>query len=165
MSAINEITKLKRDYERNKTFHKRPFFVFFNICFWMVIIYRLSRFFSLCKIPLIPKIFWLINRVIFNVEIHPKCKIGGGLVIRHGSGLVVGENTIIEDDVTLYHGVTLGGNLNEMIYFKGNILKEPYLSKGCIIFTGSILVGPMVIPEDEIIKAGSLIVSGQVQLR
>ena len=49
------------------------------------------------------------GRLISNVDIHPGAQIGARLFIDHGAGVVIGETAIIGDDVTLYHGVTLGG--------------------------------------------------------
>ena len=58
---------------------------------------------------LIAKILSQFNRFITGIEIHPAAKIGKNLFIDHGMGVVIGETSEIGDDVTIYHGVTLGG--------------------------------------------------------
>src|SRR5919197_6219794 len=60
-------------------------------------------------VPLLPRLLANSTRVATGVEIHPAAKIGRGLFIDHGAGVVIGETAEVGDDVTLYQGVTLGG--------------------------------------------------------
>src|SRR5690554_486013 len=73
--------------------------------FW----YRIAHFFYKIKIKIIAFFIMYCVRTILNIEIHPAAKIGKRLFIDHGSGVVIGETSEVGSDVTIYHGVTLGG--------------------------------------------------------
>ncbi|MDE3069373.1 MAG: serine O-acetyltransferase, partial [Acidobacteriota bacterium] len=60
-------------------------------------------------VPVLPRMVALLARTVTGIEIHPAARIGRGLFIDHGAGVVVGETATIGDNVTLYQGVTLGG--------------------------------------------------------
>ncbi len=60
-------------------------------------------------VPLLPRTLSMATRAFTGIEIHPAAKIGRGLFIDHGAGVVIGETATIGRDVTLYQGVTLGG--------------------------------------------------------
>ena len=92
--------------------------------------------------------FW---RFITGIEIHPGAQIGKRLFIDHGMGLVIGETTIIEDDVTLYHGVTLGGTGNEC----GK--RHPTIRKGALVSAHSQVLGPIEIGEYAKIGAAAVV--------
>src|SRR5215210_5548851 len=71
--------------------------------------HRVSHALHAARVPLVPRAMALATRAITNIEIHPAARIGQGLFIDHGTGVVVGETAEIGDNVTLYQGVTLGG--------------------------------------------------------
>lgn len=85
-----------------------------------------------------------------GIEIHPGAHIGRRLFIDHGMGIVIGETTIIGDDVTLYQGVTLGGTGKD----KGK--RHPTLGHRVIIGAGAKVLGRNVIGDDSVIGAGSV---------
>jgi serine O-acetyltransferase len=72
-------------------------------------IYRLSNFLWSLKLQFFAKVISYLGRLITGIEIHPGSKIGARFFIDHGMGVVIGETAEIGDDVTIYHGVTLGG--------------------------------------------------------
>ena len=74
-----------------------------------VFMHRIANFFAVAKFDLIARIISQFSRFITGIEIHPKAKIGKNLFIDHGMGVVIGETSIIGDNVTIYHNVTLGG--------------------------------------------------------
>lgn len=86
-----------------------------------------------------------------GIEIHPAAKIGKGLFIDHGHGVVIGETTIIGDNVTLYQGVTLGGTGKE----KGK--RHPTIMDNVLIGAGAKVLGSFVIGENSKIAAGSVV--------
>lgn len=88
-----------------------------------------------------------------GIEIHPGAKIGRGLFIDHGSGVVIGETTIIGDNVTLFHGVTLGGTGKE----KGK--RHPTIENNVMIGAGAKLLGPICVGENSKVGAGAVILS------
>ena len=84
------------------------------------------------------------SRFLTGIEIHPAAKIGKNLFIDHGMGTVIGETSVIGDNVTLYHGVTLGGispaeNSND----QRNIKRHPTIEDNVIIGCGASILGPI----------------------
>ena len=92
------------------------------------------------------------GRFYTGIEIHPGARIGRCLVIDHGMGIVIGETAEIGDDVTLYHGVTLGGTS----WNKGK--RHPTLADGVIVGAGAKILGPVLIGSDAQIGANSVVV-------
>ncbi len=80
-----------------------------------------------------------LSRFLTGIEIHPGATIGRRFFIEHGMGVVIGETAEIHDDVTLYHGVTLGGTS----WNKGK--RHPTLEKGVVIGAGAKVLGPITI--------------------
>lgn len=87
------------------------------------------------------------NRFLTGIEIHPGAKIGKRFFIDHGMGVVIGETAEIGDDVTLYHGVTLGGTT----WNKGK--RHPTLEDGVVVGAGAKILGPFVVAKNA--KVGS----------
>ncbi|MGI6552693.1 MAG: serine O-acetyltransferase [Bacillota bacterium] len=92
-----------------------------------------------------------INRFLTGVEIHPGAKIGRGLFIDHGMGVVIGETTEIGDNVTLYQGVTLGGTGKE----KGK--RHPTIGNNVVVSTGAKVLGAITIGNNVKVGAGSVV--------
>jgi len=96
---------------------------------------------------------YLQNRVseIFAVDIHPAAQIGGGIMIDHATGLVVGETTVIGDNVSMLHSVTLGGTGAQA----GD--RHPKIHCGVLIAAGAKILGNIEVGEGAKIGAGSLV--------
>ena len=96
---------------------------------------------------------WLSQRTVrkTGIEIHPGATIGKGLFIDHGSGVIIGETTIIGDNVTLYQGVTLGGNGKET----GK--RHPTIRDNVMISAGAKIIGSFTVGENSKIGAGSVV--------
>ncbi|HPT42202.1 MAG TPA: serine O-acetyltransferase, partial [Candidatus Gastranaerophilaceae bacterium] len=77
--------------------------------FHALLIHRFSHKLWVWKIPVIPRMLSTFARFLTGIDIHPGATIGRRFFIDHGMGVVIGETTIIGDDVLLYQGVTLGG--------------------------------------------------------
>ena len=86
-----------------------------------------------------------------NIEIHPGATIGRRFFIDHGTGVVIGETTIIGDDCTLYQGVTLGGTGKD----KGK--RHPTLGNGVMVGAGAKVLGPITIGDNSRIAAGAVV--------
>ena len=86
-----------------------------------------------------------------GIEIHPGAKIGKGLFIDHGTGVIIGETTVIGNNVTLYQGVTLGGTGKE----KGK--RHPTLKDNVMVSAGAKVLGSFTIGENSKIGAGSVV--------
>lgn len=88
-----------------------------------------------------------------GIEIHPGARIGKGLFIDHGNGVIIGETTIIGNNVTLYQGVTLGGTGKE----KGK--RHPTIGDNVMISAGAKVLGSFTVGENSKIGAGSVVLS------
>lgn len=97
---------------------------------------------------------WLstFSRWITGIEIHPGAVIGERFFIDHGMGVVIGETAEIGDDVTLYHGVTLGGTS----WSKGK--RHPTLENNVVIGAGAKILGPLTISENARVGSNSVVV-------
>ena len=96
---------------------------------------------------------WISQRSVrkTGIEIHPGATIGKGLFIDHGAGVVIGETAILGDNVTLFQGVTLGGNGKE----KGK--RHPTLGDNVMVSAGAKILGSFTIGENSKIGAGSVV--------
>jgi serine O-acetyltransferase len=99
-----------------------------------------------------------LGRLITGIEIHPGASIGRRFVIDHGFGVVVGETTHIEDDVTLYQGVTLGG-ISPAVDSRNqvSVKRHPTLQSRVIVGSGAQILGPITIGEGARIGANSVV--------
>lgn len=94
------------------------------------------------------------SRFFTGIEIHPGAKVGRNFFIDHGMGVVIGETAVIGDDVTLYHGVTLGG-IDPSSGIGGK--RHPTLHDGCIVGSGAQILGPVTIGKSARIGANSVV--------
>src|SRR5690242_16482407 len=93
-----------------------------------------------------------IARWLTGIEIHPGAKIGRRFFIDHGMGVVIGETAEIGDDVTLYHGVTLGG----VSWNKGK--RHPTLGNNVVVGAGAKILGPFTVGENARVGSNSVVV-------
>ena len=93
----------------------------------------------------------MLNRLLTGIEIHPAAKIGRRLFIDHGMGVVIGETAEIGDDVTLYHGVTLGGTT----WQKGK--RHPTLEDGVVVGAGAKVLGPFTVGRNAKIGSNAVV--------
>jgi len=92
-----------------------------------------------------------INRAITGIEIHPGARVGNGVFIDHGMGVVMGETGSVGDNVTMYQGVTLGGTGKE----RGK--RHPTVEKGAVIGVGASVLGAVTIGAGARVGAGSVV--------
>jgi|TARA_B110000438_G_scaffold299995_1_gene351352 serine O-acetyltransferase len=90
---------------------------------------------------------------IYGVDIHPAATIGEGVMIDHGTGVVIGETTVIEDDVSIFQGVTLGGTGKQV----GD--RHPKVRKGVLLSASSTILGNVEIGKNAKVAAGSVVLS------
>ena len=93
------------------------------------------------------------NSEVFSVDIHPACVIGKGIMFDHATGIVIGETTVIEDDVSIMQSVTLGGTGNE----QGD--RHPKIRSGVLVFSGAKVLGNIEIGIGAKIGAGSVVLN------
>jgi len=116
-----------------------------------LIAYRISHFFYKHKLFFLARLCSQVSRFFTGIEIHPGAKIGKGLFIDHGMGVVIGETAEIGDNVTIYHGVTLGGTGKD----KGK--RHPTIGNNVVIGTGAKVLGPIFVGDGAKIGANSVV--------
>ena len=93
-----------------------------------------------------------LSRLLTGIEIHPGAKIGRRFFIDHGMGVVIGETAVIGDDVTLYHGVTLGGTS----WSKGK--RHPTLGNNVVVGAGAKVLGPITLSDGARVGSNAVVV-------
>ncbi len=136
--------------ERDPAIHN-PWEVFLYPSFWAILFYRIAHRFYEKKNYFIARAISQFARNRTGIEIHPGAQIGTGFFIDHGSGVVVGETTIIGNNVTLYQGVTLGGTGKE------HGKRHPTLKDNVMVSVGAKVLGSFTIGENSKIGAGSVV--------
>lgn len=117
-----------------------------------IIIHRLSHKLFKWGIPIIPRFLSQVARHITGIEIHPGAEIAKGFFIDHGMGVVIGETSIIGEEVTIFQGVTLGGTGKE----KGK--RHPTIGDNVVIGTGAKILGNITIGDNSYIGANAVVI-------
>ena len=115
--------------------------------------HRIAGFFFRHKLFFAARCISQMSRFLTGIEIHPGAKIGRGLFIDHGSGVVIGETTQIGDDCTIYQGVTLGGTGKE----KGK--RHPTIGNNVLIGSGAKVLGPLNVYDNAKIAANAVVLN------
>ena len=121
-------------------------------------IYRISNFIWSIKLYIIARSISYIGRIITGIEIHPAAKIGSRFFIDHGMGVVIGETAEVGDNVTIYHGVTLGGvSPSEDSASQKDKKRHPTLKNNVVIGSGAQILGPITVGENSKIGSNSVV--------
>ena len=123
-----------------------------------VFMHKIANFFAIAKFDLIARIISQFSRFITGIEIHPKAKIGKNLFIDHGMGVVIGETSIIGDNVTIYHNVTLGG-ISPSIDSDNQreVKRHPTLQDHVVVGSGAQVLGPITVRKNAKIGANAVV--------
>ena len=116
-----------------------------------LILHRIAHFLLMFSVPFIPRWISQYSRWLTGIEIHPAATIGDGLFIDHGMGVVIGETTIIGDNVTLYQGVTLGGTGKE----RGK--RHPNIGNNVVIGAGAKVLGNICVGDNSYVGANAVV--------
>ncbi len=111
-----------------------------------VFFHKIANFIWNLKLNILARMISQLSRFLTGIEIHPAAKIGKNFFIDHGMGVVIGETAEIGDNVTIYHGVTLGGispaiKSSEQVGLK----RHPTLEDDVIIGSGAQILGPVLV--------------------
>ncbi len=148
------ISKVKEEIaiirQRDPAIHS-PMEVFLYPSFKVMLHYRVAHKLYMKKHYFFAR--WISQRGVrkTGIEIHPGAQIGKGFFIDHGNGVIIGETTIIGDNVTLYQGVTLGGTGKE----QGK--RHPTIGNNVMISAGAKVLGSFTIGDNSKIGAGSVV--------
>jgi serine O-acetyltransferase len=116
-----------------------------------LLFHRFAHWLNSFKLPLIPRFISHLARFLTGIEIHPGAKIGRGVFIDHGMGVVIGETAIVGDYALIYQGVTLGGTGKE----SGK--RHPTLGEYVVVGAGAKVLGNIQIGSNVRIGAGSVV--------
>jgi serine O-acetyltransferase len=117
-----------------------------------VLVHRVSHAMHQAGVPVAPRMLANLMKVATGVEIHPAARIGRGLFIDHGAGVVIGETAEVGDDVTMYQGVTLGGTG----FARGK--RHPTVGDEVVIGSGAKLLGAIEVGDRCKIGANSVVI-------
>lgn len=120
-------------------------------CVHAMLCHRVAHKFYKWKLYFIARLTSQIGRFFTGIEIHPGAKIGRGLFIDHGMGVVIGETAEVGDNVTIYHGVTLGGTGKH----KGK--RHPTVGNNVMIGSGAKILGPIKIGDNAKVGANAVL--------
>jgi len=125
-----------------------------------VFFHKISHFFHVAGFDLIARIISQSVRFFTGIEIHPGATIGKNLFIDHGMGVVIGETSIIGENVTIYHAVTLGGiapSINSDS--QRNEKRHPTIGDDVVIGSGAQIIGPVTVGKCARIAANAVVVN------
>lgn len=128
--------------------------------FYAIAMYRAAHALHRLGLPLLPRLLTEHAHEKTGVDIHPGATIGRRFCIDHGTGIVVGETTVIGDDVKLYQGVTLGAVTVEKAL--ADKKRHPTLERGVIIYAGATILGGATVVGHDSIVAGNAFLTQSV---
>jgi serine O-acetyltransferase len=114
--------------------------------------HRLAHTLFKWHVPVLPRLISHCSRFCTGIEIHPGATIGEGFFVDHGMGVVIGETSVIGDNVTLYQGVTLGGTSQQ------HVKRHPTLGNNVVVGVGAQIIGDITIGDDAKVGAGSVVI-------
>ena len=139
-------------YKNDPALNSKVDFLFNYPGVWAIAWYRLGHKLHNANFKRIARMIMGLTQIFTHIDIHPAATIGKRVFIDHGTGVVIGETTIIEDDVVIYQGVTLGGVSLDL----GK--RHPTIRKGAVIGAGAKVLGNIEIGEYAKIGANSVVV-------
>lgn len=132
--------------------------------FYAIMVNRIAHELHLLGVPLIPRIMTEHAHSLTGIDIHPGATIGKYFFIDHGTGIVIGETTVIGDNVKIYQGVTLGALSTRGGQMLKNVKRHPTIEDNVTIYSGAtILGGETVIGKDVVIGGNSFITSSVLE--
>lgn len=165
MSKLTKIrdylyTDVEAAYNGDPAAYSRKEIIFSYPGLFTISIYRIAHELFLLKIPMIPRIMTEYAHGLTGIDIHPGATIGKYFFIDHGTGIVIGETTVIGDNVKIYQGVTLGALSTRKGQLLKGVKRHPTLKDNVTVYSGtSILGGDTVIGKDATIGGNAFITS------
>ena len=151
--------KISQDLKKysSGSFFRACYNVFLNTNFQIIFWYRAANFLYKKHMGAISKIIMYFHKLTFAVDIDYRAEIGPGFKIVHGLGIVIGKDCVIEDNVTIYQHVVLGGNKDKKKLIMGQERSQPYIHSGATLYAGCMVFGPVEIGEHSEIGAGTIV--------
>ena len=139
-------------YKNDPALNSRVDFLFNYPGVWAMAWYRVAHKLYCANFKRIARMIMGFTQIFTHIDIHPAAKIGRRVFIDHGTGVVIGETAIVEDEVVIYQGVTLGGVSLE------HGKRHPTIRKGAVLGAGAKVLGNIIIGEYAKIGANSVVV-------
>ena len=153
-------TDLQASYDGDPAAYNKDEIICTYPGFFAILTYRIAHELFLRKVPLIPRIMTEHAHSLTGIDIHPGTTIGKYFFIDHGTGIVIGETTVIGNNVRVYQGVTLGALSTRGGQSLRNKKRHPTIHDNVTIYSGaSILGGDTVIGKDAVIGGNAFITS------
>ncbi|HIC10648.1 MAG TPA: serine O-acetyltransferase [Campylobacterales bacterium] len=153
MGLIEEIKRDIETIQKHDPAIRSKFELFFNYPgFWAIFNYRIANRLYRRGFRKLARFIMGVSQILTNIDIHPGATIGTGIFIDHGIGVVIGETAILEDNILIYQGVTLGGVSLE----RGK--RHPTIRSGVVIGAGAKVLGNIVIGKNSKIGANSVVI-------
>ncbi len=147
---------LRRDirsvFERDPAARSLPEVLFCYPGLHAVWIHRLAHWCWTHRLKLLGRFLSHLGRFLTGIEIHPGARLGPGVFIDHGMGVVIGETAEVGENVTIYQGVTLGGTSLE------KVKRHPTIGNNVVIGSGAKVLGPFTVGENSRVGSGSVVV-------
>jgi len=153
MSTLQSIHRdIQAAMERDPAAHSRLEVVLTYPGFHARQLHRLAHTLQDAHVPYLPRLISALTRFLTGIEIHPGARIGEGLFIDHGMGVVIGETTVIGDNCHLTQGVTLGGTSNR------HEKRHPTLGNNVVVGAGAKILGNIHIGDNVSVGANAVVI-------
>ena len=153
MGLLSEISEDFSNVYKNDPAISSPVEFLFNYPgVWAIFWYRIANRLYRNNFKALSRMIMGISQIFTHIDIHPGATIGNRVFIDHGTGVVIGQTAIIEDDVLIYQGVTLGG----VSLIAGK--RHPTIKRGAVIGAGAKILGNITIGENSKVGANSVVV-------
>lgn len=130
---------------------------------YAIMVYRLAHELYINNIPLLPRLISEIAHSKTGIDIHPGAEIGRFFFIDHGTGVVIGETTIIGDNVRIYQGVTLGALSLQNAQEIKNKKRHPTIKNNVIIYANASILGGNTIIGNNVIVGGNVFITSSIE--
>ena len=131
--------------------------------FEAISIFRIAHELYLLKVPMLPRMMTEYAHSLTGIDIHPGATIGKYFFIDHGTGIVIGETTIIGEHVKIYQGVTLGGLSTQGGQKLKGAKRHPTIDDNVTIYSGASILGGETIIEDNVVVGGNTFITNSVE--
>ncbi len=153
------ITDINAFYKKDPAVTKKEEIIYTYNTFNTIYIYRIANLLSKLEVSFLPRILAEYAHSISGVDIHPKAEIGNAFFIDHGTGIVIGETTIIGNNISIYQGVTIGAITTKDAKKLKNQKRHPTILDNVVIYANAtILGGNTIIGKNSVIGANTFII-------
>ncbi len=130
---------------------------------YAITVYRVAHELQLLKVPMIPRMMTEHAHGLTGIDIHPGATIGKYFFIDHGTGIVIGETTIIGEHVKIYQGVTLGGLSTRGGQKLSGVKRHPTIGNNVTIYSGASILGGETVIGDDVVVGGNTFLINSVE--